>query len=89
MIGLKRWMSALVAVVFLATAAIHEVAHSALNEAACAVCQISLAALPAAPSPSVAVSPIPEVAVVEAAAFYFVSHRVAVGEARAPPAILA
>jgi hypothetical protein len=83
----KRWVAALVAVLFLATATLHVFAHRGDVDDACAVCQVQASSLPAAAAPCVVVvqtleflSPPPSLPRALAA-------RVVSAPARAPPAI--
>jgi len=47
----KRWVAALVAVLFLATATLHVFAHHGVSDDACAVCQVQASSLPGAAAP--------------------------------------
>ena len=51
----KRWVAALVAVLFLSTATLHVFAHHGESDDACAVCQVQVSSLPAVASPCVVV----------------------------------
>ena len=86
---MKRWASALLAVLFLFTATLHIFAHHGAADSDCGVCSVQQASLPSAPPPVVAAVPVPIVALVEAAAPRLISARPVAAAARAPPVVLA
>ena len=86
---MKRWVAALVAVLFLSTATLHVFAHHGDADGGCVVCQVQQTSLPSAAAPTVVSVPVPVVALVEAAVPRLFSARPAASAARAPPALLA
>ncbi|HXT01254.1 MAG TPA: hypothetical protein VN915_11300 [Elusimicrobiota bacterium] len=86
---MKRWIAAFVAVLFLATATLHVLAHHGGADADCGVCHVQQASLAAAPAPVVAAGPMLEAALSEAAVPQGASRAVARAAARAPPALSA
>ena len=86
---MKRWVTAFVAILFLATATLHVLAHHGVADADCGVCHVQQASLAAAPAPVVAAAPILEAVVADEAVPQAASSVVASTPARAPPFVLA
>jgi hypothetical protein len=86
---MRRWVAAAVAVLFLATATLHVLAHHGDADAGCAACQVQGSSLPCAPAPAIAAVPIPCVTLSESAAPRLVWERPAASAARAPPVLSA
>lgn len=86
--GLKRWLGALVAVLFLSTAALHVFTHvgDAEFDASCAVCHVQQTGGVAAAAPAVAPAPVLAVAIAELPAPAVRAASAAAAAARAPPA---
>lgn len=89
--GFKRWLGALVAVLFLATAALHVFTHvGAVDfDASCAMCHVQQAGAVAVPAPAVAVAPVLGAAVADLAAPAVRAASAAAVPARAPPSVRA
>jgi hypothetical protein len=86
MIGLKRWLGALVAVLFLSTATLHAFAHvGAADNDGCAVCSVQQAGAVAAPAPAIVAAPVDSVSVAEPSAPSVCAASLAAAPARAPP----
>jgi hypothetical protein len=85
----KRWVAALVAVLFLSTATLHLFTHHGESDDGCSVCQVQASSLTSAPAPCVVVvrtiESVPAPKVVSGR----IARRVATTPARAPPALLA
>lgn len=85
--GLKRWIGALVAALFLSTATLHAFAHVGADaDAGCAVCVVQHAGAVAVPAPCVVSASAPSVALAELPALRVSSCRGVRADARAPPA---
>lgn len=84
---MKRWVAAVVAVLFLTTATLHILSHSDLTERSCVVCHMQEASLPAAPAPAVVAVEAPSVEIAEAPLPRAAAVRPVPGTARAPPAV--
>jgi hypothetical protein len=83
----KRCAAALVAVLFLATATLHVLAHHGESDGDCAVCQVQASSLPAAPAPRIVVVSTLEILPPPAPAPQADAVRVVLAPARAPPAL--
>ena len=83
---MKRWVAAVVAVLFLSTATLHVFAHGGDADAACATCHVQQAGAISAPAPRVVSVPVPAVELPEVRAPRTVSIFTAPRSARAPPA---
>jgi hypothetical protein len=83
----KRWVAAVVAVLFLSTATLHVFAHHGAADTDCGVCHLQQASLPSAPAPAIVSAPLPFVAVAELASPQEASAPRATAAARAPPAL--
>lgn len=86
---MKRWARAVLAVLFLATATLHVLAHHGAVDSDCGVCSVQQASLPGAPAPVVAASSVLAVELIQPAAPQSSSARPVAAPARAPPAVLA
>ena len=86
---MKRWIAALLAVLFLSTATLHALSHHGLADADCGVCHVQQASLPAAPAPAVAAAPVLRSDLAQAPAPRPRATRPVAAAARAPPASLA
>jgi hypothetical protein len=87
--GLKRWLGALVAVLFLSTATLHVLAHHGEADGDCAVCQVQVSSLPAVAAPCVVVVQTFEFVAPAASVPLVLAARVVAVPARAPPALSA
>ena len=83
---MKRWIAAIIAVLFLSTSTLHVLVHSDLNEGVCAVCHTQTASHAAAPAPAVVSAPIPSSPLAQSAVPRAVAASPVPGIARAPPA---
>lgn len=84
--GLKRWLGALVAVLFLSTATLHAFAHvGAADHDGCAVCSVQQAGAIAAVAPAVVSAPVVSIPVAIASAPSVRAATLAAAPARAPP----
>jgi hypothetical protein len=83
----KRWVAAVVAVLFLSTATLHVFAHVGDADGACAVCHVQQAGVVLSPVPVVAAAPTLETALPEPAAPRAAAARAVAGSARAPPSL--
>jgi hypothetical protein len=83
----KRWVAALVAVLFLSTATLHVFAHHGESDGDCAVCQVQASSLPSVPAPCLVVVRTFELVAPPAPAPRAAAARVVVAPARAPPAL--
>ena len=84
---MRRWVAAVVAVLFLSTATLHIFAHHSGADVDCGVCLVQQASLPSTAAPTVAAVPVPEFTLAQAAAPRALSARPAVAVARAPPVL--
>ena len=84
---MKRWVAALVTVLFLATATLHVFAHHSEADDSCKVCQVQASTAPAAASPHVVVVQTIEFVAARLAVPPALAVRVVVTPARAPPAL--
>ena len=82
---MKRWVAALVAVLFLSTATLHVFAHHDAADAGCVVCHVQRTSLPGAAAPSVVAAPAPGAPVAPASAPRLLPSRPSAAAARAPP----
>jgi hypothetical protein len=83
---MRRWVAAVVAVLFLSTATLHVFAHHSAD-ADCGVCHVQQASLPSTAAPSVVAAPVPEVLLAEPPAPRALTARLAAAAARAPPVL--
>ena len=86
---MKRWVAALVTVLFLSTATLHVLAHRGDSDGACAVCQMQATSAPAAAAPRVVVVRTLERVPLPSSSPLAVAARVADAPARAPPSLAA
>ena len=84
---MRRWVAAVVAVLFLATATLHIFAHRSGADVDCGVCLVQQASLPSMAGPAVAAVAVPEITLAEAPAPRALSARPAAAVARAPPVL--
>ena len=84
---MKRWVAALVTVLFLATAMLHVLAHRGGSDGACAACQMQASSMPAAAAPCVVVVWTQEFVPPRSSAPRAVAARIAGFPARAPPSL--
>ncbi len=84
---MKRWVAAIVAVLFLSTATMHVFSHVGEDAGICATCHVQQAGAISAPAPRVVSVPVPAIALPEVQAPRAVSIFTAPRSARAPPAV--
>ena len=84
---MRRWVAAVVAVLFLSTATLHVFAHVGDTDTACAVCHVQQAGGVQAAAPRVVVSPLVEMELPSFAACRAVPTRPSAVPARAPPSL--
>ncbi|MFI5348612.1 MAG: hypothetical protein ACHQ2Z_03640 [Elusimicrobiota bacterium] len=84
---MKRWVAALVAFLFLATATLHVLAHRGESDSACVTCQAQTASMTAVTPPSLVVVRTFEIVSPRTSVARVLSERVAAAPARAPPAL--
>jgi hypothetical protein len=84
---MKRWVAAILSVLFLSTATLHVFAHVGNTDAGCGVCHVQQAGVVVAPAPSVVVVAAPGEVLAPLPVPRRVAAAVAAGSARAPPAV--
>lgn len=84
---MRRWVAAVVAVLFLSTATLHPIAHVGDSDGTCSVCRVQQNGVFVAPAPAVVVVAIPETEVAEALPPAVSAAALLRAAARAPPSV--
>jgi hypothetical protein len=84
---MKRWLTALVAVLVLSTATLHVLEHLGVTDTECAVCAVTQAGSAGMATPSVVIVPVPSIDLPSFVCAFAHVVRGAACAARAPPAL--